>query len=294
MYYIYVRTTIKRISKRKGKKGEIMAQVKDERVKEAFEKIQEGVKQVFTSENYTNYLKFLSKFYNYSSNNCLLILDQFPEASMVASMGFWGRAKRSVKKGEKAITILAPVNHHYIKKNEDGEDEIIDYVTFKTAFVFDVSQTEGNPIPSIVKELKGTNEEIQTLIHKMENILNEFHIKLEYWNLKGTAKGFYRSSDDLIVIKKGLEDLQILKTLIHEVAHYLCHKYDETSERARKELEAESIAYTVLNYFGIDSSEYSFGYLASWSTKEPKELNSILNGIQKQTKFIINKLQEEE
>ena len=271
-----------------------MAQVKDERVKEAFDRIQEGVKSVFTSENYANYLNFLSKLYNYSSNNCLLILDQFPEASMVASMGFWGRAKRTVKKGEKAITILAPVKHQFTKQNEKGEEEVIEYITFKTAYVFDVSQTEGNPIPSIVKELKGTSTEIQMLIQKLENLLKEYNIKLEYWNLKGTAKGFYRSSDDLIVIKKGLEDLQVLKTLVHELAHFLCHKYDETGERARKELEAESIAYAVLNYFGIDSSDYSFGYLAGWSTKETKELNSILNGIQRQVKFIINKLQEEE
>lgn len=266
----------------------------DEKVTEAFCKIEEGVKNVFESENYKNYLKFLSKFYNYSSNNCLLIMSQCPDASMVAGMNFWKSASRTVKKGEKAIQILAPIPHEFTKLNEEtGEEEIIKYISFKTSYVFDVSQTEGQDIPRICKELKGTSEEIRELITRMEEIFKEQNIKLEFWDLKGEQKGFYRQNDDFICIKKGLDDLQTLKTMIHEYAHYSLHKGLGMEDRQRKELEAESVAYSILNYFGLDSSDYSFGYLASWSKKDVDLLKKVLSDIQKNTKSIINTITKE-
>lgn len=268
----------------------------DEKVQEAFKKIEDGVIKVFESENYKKYLKFLSKFYNYSPNNVILILNQFEDATLVGGMNFWKKLNRNIKKGEKGIQILAPVPHSFIKKDEEtGEEKEINYVTFRTSYVFDVSQTDGEELPTLTHKLKGTSNEIKELIERMNTIFTEEGIKFEFWNLKGETNGFYRPADNFICVKKGLDDLQVLKTMIHEFAHYTLHKNELGSkDKNEAELEAESVAYTVLNFFNLDSSEYSFGYLAGWSKKDVKLLKNTLKNIQSNTKEIIERIVVEE
>ena len=268
----------------------------DEKVQEAFKKIEDGVVKVFESENYKKYLKFLSSFYNYSPNNVILILNQYEDATLVGGMNFWKKLNRNIKKGEKGIQILAPVPHSFIKKDEEtGEEKEINYVTFRTSYVFDVSQTDGEELPTLTHKLKGTSNEIQVLIERMNTIFTEEGIKFEFWNLKGETNGFYRPADNFICVKKGLDDLQILKTMIHEFAHYTLHKNELGSkDKNEAELEAESVAYTVLNFFNLDSSEYSFGYLAGWSKKDVKLLKNTLKNIQSNTKEIIERIVVEE
>lgn len=256
-------------------------------VKKAFNQIELGVKAVFESENYKKYLKTMSKFHKYSVNNSLLIMMQCPEASIVTGASKWKNDfNRMIKKGSKAIKILIP--HPY--KREIEEDGVLvekDFCYFTLGNVFDISQTEGEEFPSLCKELKGDSEEVKNLIKVLSKV-SKFPIF--YWNLKEDRKGFFSSSDKKIVVKKGMSDLQTFKTLAHEIAHSRLHlKTDKGNKQC--EIEAESIAFVVANHFGIDTSEYSFPYIANWGKeKDSKELKSILANIQMEAKAIIEEM----
>lgn len=262
-------------------------------VKKAFEQIEVGVRGVFESENYKNYLRIMAKFHRYSVNNSILIMMQSGgSATQVTGASKWASMNRTIKKGAKALKILIP--HPYKKEivvmDENGNEKVEEkeFVYFTLGNVFDISQTEGEELPEICKELEGNSDEIKELTSILQKVSK---VPIYFWNLKDGSKGFYSTKDNKIVIKKGMSDTQTFKTLIHEVAHSRMHMAGYNVQKA--ELEAESIAYVVCNHFGIDSSEYSFEYLANWSKdKELKDLKAILSNIQGQAKNVIEEMEE--
>ena len=271
----------------------------DEKTKQAFSMIEQGVKDIYSSESFKQYLSCLSKFHSYSLNNTLLILSQKPEASLVAGYRAWQtNFNRHVNKGEKGLMILAPVttkedrlmNKHDENGNvildESGnpvqEMRVVNLTHFKTTTVFDISQTSGDPLPSLVHDLTGSSNEVKAIIQTIQSVCTipiEFKTETEDLSFMTGAKGYYSPRKDKIVINKDLEDLQTAKTLIHEYAHSILHKETDKNQ-SQREIEAESLAFVICDHFGIDTSEYSFGYIASYANKDYSELKSILVNIQ--------------
>lgn len=272
---------------------------KKTQTQQIIEQLEQGVSEVFESDQYKQYLSVMSKFHSYSYNNILLIAMQCPGATMVAGYESWQRLfKRHVSKGEKAIKILAPCPYkkiilqdvtdpvtHQPLKNSNGEiiKEKVQIMVpaFRPVSVFDVSQTEGEPLPEMatLQELIGEVDGFNDMQEILENMAPcaVYHKEIE-----GTAKGYYSPADNQIVIKNGLSQQQEIKTLIHEIAHSLLHNSEKMKDkkisRNDMEVQAESVAYTVCSALGIDTSDYSFGYIAGWSQgKEIKELKSALD-----------------
>ena len=267
-------------------------------IEDITKKLEEGVAGVFQGEGYKTFLNVMAKFHSYSFNNCVLIAMQMPEATRVAGFRSWQtNFNRKVKKGEKAIKILAPIPRKYTKEveNEDGEMELreIRYTAFRAVPVFDVSQTEGEELPSICKKLEGTVEGFSDLIAKLEELSP---VQVEYKEIQGSANGYYSHTENIIVVDAGMSEQQTVKTLIHEIAHAILHNKDNGIEKEAdsrtKEVQAESIAYTVCNWLGMDTSEYSFGYVAGWSEgKELKELTASMEVIRMTAGEIIDSLE---
>jgi len=287
---------------------------------EMFRRIDEGVSEVFTSEKYLEYLKFASKFTDYSARNTMLINMQRPDATFVGAFGTWKKLGRYVDKGEKGIEILAPVKYNTNQYeeyeqpakdefgnqlyNDDGTEKMetvqkaVTGLAFKPAYVFDLSQTSGKDIPDPFTELQGDidtakKEAIFTALRKITGI------RIDFEDIKGGAKGYYSPMQDRIVIKSGMSDLQTIKTAIHETAHNLLHDPDKKivtakSPRNEKEVQAESVAYMVSERFGMDTSEYSFPYIASWSEgKQKAQLMNVLQEIQDASKTICSAIESE-
>lgn len=263
-------------------------------IKEITEQLEKGVKDVFESDKYKDYLKFMSKFYNYSVNNILLIMMQKPEASLVAGYKAWQtKFKRQVRKGEKGITILAPCPHKTTKEDEDGNQREIQWMSFRAVKVFDVSQTDGEDIPTgCCDVLTGDVEDFENCLQKLRNI-SPVEICLE--DVNDGSNGFYSLVEKRIVVKVGMSEQQTIKTTIHEIAHAILHDR-ETGEfkdvdRNTREVQAESVAYTVCSMLGLDTSDYSFGYVAGWSSgKEVKELSDSMETIRQTAKTIFEGL----
>ena len=277
-----------------------------QQVREITDKLEQGIKELFESERFKEYLRTMSKFYNYSFNNTLLIAMQKPEATYVAGYTSWQRNfDRQVMKGEKGIKILAPAPYKTQEEREkvdpvtqkpvigaDGKavTETVEVLrpAFKVVSVFDVSQTDGKELPDIiVDELKGTVENYEAFFDALRL---ESPVPISFEDIPGGAKGFFSPVESRIVIQEVMSEIQTVKTAIHEIAHAKLHavKPDEKSapedkkDRHTKEVEAESVAYTVCQRYGIETSDYSFGYIAGWSSgKETKELKSSLDTIRK-------------
>lgn len=273
----------------------------DERVAELTDRLENGVKELYASDSYAQYISAMAKFHHYSFGNALLILFQCPHATNVAGYGTWKELGRQVKKGEKGIMILAPCNFRATL-----EQKKIDPVTgqtlygpdgqpltekvkiapnrFKIAHVFDLSQTEGRELPRIgVYELTGDVSDY-TGIYDRLSALSPLPVVQE--DFQREAKGYTSFVENRIVIKPGMSQVQTIKTLVHEIAHAKLHKPEDLAteqtpkERRQKEVEAESIAYVVCQYFGIDTSDYSLAYVAGWSRgQELAELKASLNVI---------------
>ncbi len=274
----------------------------NDKTAQAFELIEQGVKEVYSSDKFKNYLSCLSKFHSYSLNNTLLILQQNPNATHVAGYNSWKyNFNRQVNKGEKGLIILAP----FPKKekrivdtlDENGnpiqEEKEIEKLCFKTTTVFDISQTSGEPLPSLISDLKGSNKEILAMIETIQTACPtpiEFKNEMEDPVFINGAKGYYSPTQDKIVVNKDLEDLHIAKTLIHEYAHSILHKQTD-KDKSQREIEAESLAFVLCDHFGLDTSEYSFGYIASYASHDPKELKSILSNIQSIAHEMIEQLE---
>ena len=231
--------------------------------------LQKGLEEYFTSEKYRDLLRIMSRFHNYSFNNCILIAAQCPSASYVAGYNAWRtNFHRQVRKGEKSIRIISPVK--YTKKNEDNEDE--EYIGFKAASVFDISATD--PIPDMepvqigVDELEGNVENYKDFVVALEQ-LSPVPVKFSLFD--GAAKGYYDDKEKIIVIQDGMTERQTVKTLIHEVTHAMLHTKEQLEQVKREkkqiELEAESVACIVCMHYYINSEDYSFPYIVGWTGK---------------------------
>ena len=291
-------------------------QTEKQKVQELTDKLERGLTELFNSESYKNYLSTMSKFHNYSFNNTLLIAMQKPEASLVAGYKAWQKNfDRHVNKGEKAIRILAPAPYK-IKEERDKIDPVTQEImldrdgnpqkeeveitipAFRAVSVFDVSQTDGKPIPELeAKELLSDVEGYQDMIHAVEAVSP---VPIEMEEIAGESKGYFDREARRIAVQENMSESQTLKTMIHEVAHSMLHNKEvEQDEQARKdrntkEVEAESIAYTVCQHFGVDTSEYSFGYIAGWSSgRDTKELKSSMDTIRRTASELITGIEEQ-
>lgn len=265
-----------------------------ERVKAITEQLEQGVRDVYTSGKWAEYLQTMSKFYNYSAGNCLLIMMQCPTATLVAGYRTWQKEfKRNVKKGEKAIRILAPITckakHTEIDEGGNEVEVEFKFLRFRDVPVFDISQTEGEPVDKLMVELTG--DAGADLIDKLVKVAP---VPVTFEDFDGRAYGYYSPSKNCIVVRNGIENRHKVKTLVHEIAHSILHCDDgeqEDADRRTKEVQAESVAYVVLNYLGIDTSEYSFGYVAGWSNgRDIKELQASIEVIRKTASDIIQKV----
>ena len=291
-----------------------MAVDRKQQMKEITERLEQGVKDIFTSEMYTTYLRTMAKFHNYSFNNTLLIAMQRPDATLVAGFNAWkNKFNRYVKKGEKGIQIIAPAPIKEVEErekidkdtgmavlNENGEPEMerVEYVVprFRLTTVFDISQTDGEPIPSLeVNELTSSVKDYALLTAAIEQVSP---VPMRFDEIEGEAKGYYSDADKEICIQVGMGESQTIKTMIHEVAHAMLHNSDsmkqrgEEKDRLTKETEAESIAFTVCSALGIDTSDYSFPYVASWASgKEMKELKDSMDTIRLTAADFLEKLE---
>lgn len=262
------------------------------------DKLEKGVKNIFESGKFEEYLKFMGKFHSYSANNTILIWMQKPEATLVAGYQMWMKKfERNVKKGEKAIQIIAPCQHKIKKTVEDQDGNIeekeIQYITYRAVPVFDISQTEGKELPSLSKPLT-SNVDGYTSVYK--KLLEVSPAKIIMGEIDGSAKGFYNIARNEIVIKKDMAETQTIKTMIHEISHAMLHSKDgqeKDTDKRTKEVQAESIAYTVCTAIGIDTSDYSFGYIAGWSEgKELKELQESIEVIRNTACKIIESIEK--
>lgn len=293
-----------------------MAYPSDERLEELTDRLENGIKELFASGRYAEYLAAMSKFHRYSYGNAMLILLQCPHASRVAGYNTWRKSfGRNVKRSEKGIQILAPCpSRKYVwqevrdphtggvQYNKDGtpkmETRVITITRFKIATVFDVSQTEGRDLPTIgATRLNGMVENFQYFYDKLVS-LSPVAVTVD--QVPRQANGYYSHVEQRIVLRPGLSEIQTIKTLVHEISHAMLHNPDqvppeERKDRHEKEVEAESIAYVVCQHFGIDTSEYSFGYVAGWSKgKELSELKDSLDLIHRTAGEIITALDEPE
>ena len=286
-----------------------------EKLKEITDRLEQGIAELFDSERYREYLKVMSKFHNYSFNNTLLIAMQKPDASLVAGFSAWkNNFGRNVMKGQKGIKIIAPspfkirqevekIDPHTQKPiiGKDGkpvtEEKEVKIPAYKVVSVFDVSQTEGKELPDIaVDELTGDVDRYKDFFAALEKTSP---VPIAFENIGGGSHGYYHLEDKRIAINEGMSELQTLKTAIHEIAHAKLHDIDLNApkdeqprvDRRTREVEAESVAYTVCQHYGLDTSDYSFGYVAGWSSgRELSELKSSLETIRSAAAEIINSI----
>lgn len=254
-----------------------------EQKKAVDEALIEGVKHCYTTENFKAYLDTMRKLHNYSINNCMLITRQMPEATLIAGFNDWKRKfKRSVKKGEKGIKILAPVPCKFTAKDTDENgnevERQVEYMRFKVVSVFDYSQTDGEEIPSICNELKGEVKDYDDIIASLIGVAN---VPVSFAEVD-KGNGYFSPLDGKIVIKDGMSQAQTVKTLVHEIAHSILHAavFCEIP-RDIKEMQAESVAYMVCSELGIDTSDYSFEYVASWAHQDMKALQDQMTIVRK-------------
>ena len=289
-----------------------------DKLKEITDRLEQGIKELFDSDRYKEYLRVMSKFHNYSFNNTLLIAMQKPDASLVAGFQSWkNNFKRNVVKGEKGIKILAPSPFKIKQEMEkidpttqkpvigaDGkpvkEEKEITIPAFKVVSVFDVSQTEGKELPDIaVDMLTGDVERFKDVFAALEKTSP---VPIGFEKIAGNSHGYYHLEEKRIAIDEGMSELQTIKTAIHEIAHAKLHDIDPNApkeeqadrpDRRTREVQAESVAYAVCQHYGLDTSDYSFGYVAGWSSgRELDELKSSLETIRSTAAEIINSIDE--
>lgn len=289
-----------------------------DKLKEITDRLEQGIMELFDSDRYKEYLRVMSKFHNYSFNNTLLIAMQKPDASLVAGFQSWkNNFKRNVVKGEKGIKILAPSPFKIKQEMEkidpatqkpvigaDGkpvkEEKEITIPAFKVVSVFDVSQTEGKELPDIaVDMLTGDVERFKDVFAALEKTSP---VPIGFEKIEGNSHGYYHLEEKRIAIDEGMSELQTIKTAIHEIAHAKLHdiapntpkeEQADRPDRRTREVQAESVAYAVCQHYGLDTSDYSFGYVAGWSSgRELDELKSSLEIIRSTAAEIINSIDE--
>lgn len=294
---------------------------RQEKIRQITDKLEQGVHQIFESDNYRAYLSTMAKFHSYSLNNTILIAMQKPGATLVAGYTAWQKDHdRHVKKGEKGIQIIAP-SPYKVKQERDALDpktgkpqmdaqgnplkEIIEVErpAFKVATVFDISQTEGKELPSIgANELSGGVEGYDALFDALKATCP---VPIAFEDIPSGAKGYYHTEDHRIALQEGMSQMQTVKTLIHEMSHERMHSHEkekpveERLSRRSMEVEAESVAFVVGTALSavhpelkLDFSDYSFGYIAGWSSgKETAELKASLGRIQATASEMISEIE---
>ena len=267
---------------------------REERMSQIQEKLEAGVREIFDSEKYKDYISTMAKFPHYSINNCILIVSQCPEASHVCGYKKWQTDfNRVVNRNEHGIMIIAPMtykadveeavydseNHPVLDSNGKQVTETVtrEFQGFRPAYVFDVSQTSGDPLPTLATMLSGGVEDFE----RMKDILIAISpMPISFEEITGGANGYFSPATQSIVVKEGMSELQTIKTMIHEIAHAtLGHGgKDDKWDRETKEVQAESVAYWVTQMVGLDTSDYSFGYISGWSKdREVTELKENLD-----------------
>lgn len=279
-------------------------EAKKEKVSNLSEELEKGVISVLNSDEYASYLKFMSSFHNYSFNNSLLIYYQSKKLGFTASMvkGFqsWKKYGRYVKKGAKALQIFAPVPKKYKKEveNEDGtkEEKEVEYLSFKPTYVFDISQTEGAEVPHITSQLLEKVDDFENLMNLLFK-LSPCGVKFE--NIQeADVYGYYDPVNNYITVKNGIGETQAVKTLIHEISHAVMHNRKvqglENIKKEDCEIQAESVAYIISSYLGLETSGYSFGYVASYvgNIEKIDNFKKNLNVIQFCANALIEKLEK--
>ena len=291
---------------------------RSEKVNKLLTQLELGTKELFTSEKYKNYLTTFSKFTKYSINNTILIYLQNPNATLVAGYKAWEtKFKRHVKQGEQGITILAPMKY----KKDPDDDESDSYILYRPVTVFDISQTEGEELPSFSPEL--LTQSVNDYERFMIALAKTTDYKIVFKDLAQEINGKCNHLAKTLYIRKGMCESQNIKTILHEIAHFKLHKVPEahlnnnnasnggdtsqdgndTSEahpnnsnalsRNEKEVEAESVAFVVSTYFGIDTSSYSFPYIVGWEEKDESLLRHSLKRIRDTAHVLITQLEEE-
>ena len=270
---------------------EATAYSRKEKIQRITAKLKDGVTAYFNSDRYHELLGFMRHFHNYSFNNTLLIAMQKPDATLVAGYTTWKNQGRYVRAGEHGIKILSPVP---VKAKDNGltDAEKETHLYFRPVTVFDVSQTEGRPLPDLgPKELQGDITGYWDLISALTTVSK---VPITYQHIDSGAKGFYRREPAEIVVERDMSEMQTVKTLIHEISHSRLHSQEhmqgtEVKDQRTREVEAESIAFTVCQHFGIDTSEYSFDYIGSWSSgKDLKELSASMETIRHTSEELID------
>lgn len=282
---------------------------REEKMSEIQEKLENGVRDIFESDKYKEYISTMSKFPNYSINNCILIASQRPEASYVCGFNKWKELGRAVNKGSHGIMIIAPV-----KVKKDMEQPIYDenrrpavdesgnhltekvtkeFQTFRPVYVFDYADTSGEPLPTLATML---DEKVDSFEDLKDVLMKVSPVPITFEEITSGANGYFSPSEQRIVVKENLPQLQMVKTMIHEIGHAsLGHggKVDKW-DRETKEVQAESVAYWVTQMLGLDTSEYSFGYIGGWSKdKEVTELKENLDLIKCTADEISKKIEQE-
>ena len=269
------------------------------KTKEIFNKIVDGFNNIINTGEYAKFLKFSKNFTNYSFNNIVLIFSQMEEATQVAGFKTWQKMGRKLKKGSKGIQIIYPVKRKYTTKiegqdsflndeNEKPEEKIIEYLTYRPTYVFDISQTVGEPMPLEDKRLNSNN---------MKNFFDFLKSYSPYpiieEELFGTTQGYWSSKNKQIVLKNTLSVDNKVSVLLHELTHALYDDYDYKEERNLSETFVESVAFIVADYFGLDTSMCSFNYITSWAEGNIKIVLELGNKIQKTATDFIKKLETE-
>lgn len=284
---------------------------RQEVLKDLTEQLEKSIQDFMESEKYKAFLSSMAKFHNYSLNNQILIAVQKPDSTLCAGYTTWQKQNRYVKKGEKGIRIIcpSPYKKEYLKDVIDkttgkpellpdgkAKQEIVQKVIpfFKVGYVYDISQTEVQPLPEVTHRLKGDLD--SDLKRLKEALLEVSPVPVAFQPVEGSANGFYSPAAGEIVVDSTLSEKQSLKTLIHETAHAILHNPETASSqstRETKEVEAESVAYVVCQYFGLDTSDYSFGYIAGWSSgKGTPELKASLENIRNTSNEIISNVEQ--
>lgn len=277
-----------------------MGRYDEKKISEMMKTLETGVTNMFSSEEYKRYLDTMLKFHDYSANNCIMIAMQRPDATLVAGFVDWKKNfHRNVKAGEKGIRIFAPAPYKVKKieevENPDGTKEEVErevrVEAYRPVYVYDISQTEGKELPELCHELKGSVDDFEKVKEAIEDIAA---CPITFEEIRSGAKGYYSIAENRIVIKKDMPEAQTVKTMVHELAHSIMHcdtEVNKRTDRNEKEMQAEGVAYIVSSYLGLDTSNYSFGYIGSWSkNKEIKELKENAKIIKDTSRDIIDSL----
>lgn len=271
---------------------------RSEKVKEAAELLEQGVADIFYSGKMAEYLTVMSRFHSYSARNCMLILMQNPEATHVAGYKAWQQKfHRQVRKGEKSMTILAPIAHKTtVRETDKVTGEVTDHehvwMSFKAVPVFDISQTDGDELPEIATDLTGDVERFGKLCKAVESAATvpvTYDAEFSDPEVHGSFNRFER----VIKVRGGMSEAQTFKTLVHETAHSILHceggeQFD--AERNVREVQAEGVAFVVCKALGIDTDDYSLGYVAAWSDMDSKAVLKQLEVIRKTANAILDKV----